>query len=185
MRYYDNLKTVLSELQSALLAVDEDEIEAFVVSLMRTNRVFAVGVGRVQLSLLAFVKRLNHLGIKATYVGAIDEPAIGEGDMLLIGSGSGETAVPVTVAKIAQKYGARIVHIGSNTHSTVSSIADLTVRIPCRTKLALEDEINSIQPMSSLFEQSLLIFFDVVSLLLIEKKGIDIKALWHTHANLE
>ena len=70
-------------------------------------------------------------------------------------------------------------------NSSVSAMADVAVRIPCRTKLALPDEVASGQPMSSLFEQSLLIFLDVAAMLLIERKGIDIKALWGTHANLE
>ena len=185
MNYHDYAAKVLDEHQKVLPVVSEQEVMAFVESLITANRIFAVGVGRVQLSLLAFVKRLNHLGIAATYVGAIDEPAITSDDLLLVGSGSGETAVPAAIAGIAKKHGAKIVHVGSNTRSSISKLADLTVRIPCRTKLALEDEIDSSQPMSSLFEQCLLIFLDVVALMLIERKKIDIKALWHTHANLE
>ena len=185
MDYHEYLKKVLEEHQAVLPVVSEHEVEALVESLIAARRVFAVGVGRVQLSLLAFVKRLNHLGITATYVGAIDEPAITKDDLLLVGSGSGETAVPAAIAGIAKKHGAKIAHVGSNTRSTISKLADVIVRIPCRTKLALEDEIDSIQPMSSLFEQSLLIFLDVIALMLVERKNIDIKALWHTHANLE
>jgi len=185
MKYHEKLTAVLSELDAALSSVDERSAEAFADSLMAARRVFAVGVGRVQLSLLAFVKRLNHLGIPATYVGAIDEPAIGPEDLLLVGSGSGETKMPAVIAGLAKKHGAKIAHIGSNMNGSVSSLADLTVRIPCRTKLSLPDEINSVQPMSSLFEQCLLLFLDVTALIIIDKKRIDINTLWHTHANLE
>ena len=185
MSYQAYKKTVLAELDAALSAVDSGQIECFVNELLASRRVFVVGVGRVKLSLLAFVKRLNHLGIKATYVGAIDEPAIGREDLLIVGSGSGETAIPVAIAAIAKKIGAKIVHIGSNINSTVSALADIVVRIPCRSKLALADEIDSSQPMSSLFEQSLLIFLDITALMIIEMRKINLKDLWSTHANLE
>ena len=185
MDYHEYLKKVLEEHQSVLPVVSGQEVEALIESLLSAKRVFAVGVGRVQLSLLAFVKRLNHLGIAATYVGAIDEPAITKEDLLLVGSGSGETAIPAAIARIAKKHGAKIAHVGSNTRGTISKLADITVRIPCRTKLALADEIDSIQPMSSLFEQCLLIFLDVAALMLVERKKIDINTLWQTHANLE
>ena len=59
------------------------------------------------------------------------------------------------------------------------------VRIPVRTKNYLEDEIDSIQPMTSLFEQSLLLFGDVVAKMIIDERGLDMKSLWRYHANLE
>jgi len=176
---------VLSELETVLSLVDEKSANDFIDMLEKAGRVFVVGVGRTQLSLLAFVKRLNHIGIDATYVGAINEPAITEKDLLIVGSGSGETAIPVAIAKIAKKHNAKIAHIGSNMSSSVSSMADLTVRIPCRTKLALDSEVDSQQPMSSLFEQSLLLFADIIACMIIQKNKINIKNLWHTHANLE
>ena len=54
-----------------------------------------------------------------------------------------------------------------------------------RTKNYLEDEIDSVQPMTSLFEQSLLILGDTVAKMIIDKKQIDMKSLWKYHANLE
>ena len=185
MDYTSTKNMVLSELETVLSLVDEKSVNEFIEMLETTGRVFVVGVGRTQLSLLALVKRLNHLGIDATYVGAVNEPAITEKDLLIVGSGSGETAIPVAIAKIAKKYNAKIVHIGSNAQSAVSSMADLMIRIPCRTKLALESEVDSKQPMSSLFEQSLLLFSDIVACMIVQRNKINIKELWHTHANLE
>jgi 6-phospho-3-hexuloisomerase len=42
-----------------------------------------------------------------------------------------------------------------------------------------------VQPMGSLFEQSLLIFFDIIVMRLMEKKGLDSKTMFERHANLE
>ena len=143
MGYQEKKQIVLDELEKSLGAVKEEEVEQFVDMICDAQQVFVVGVGRVLLMLQAFAKRLNHLGIKANYVGAIDEPAITEHDVLVVGSGSGESVVPLEIMKIAKKYNAKIVHIGSNEHSSMKEYEDLFVRIPCSTKLGLEDEVKS------------------------------------------
>ena len=185
MDFYQSYRLPLAEIEGALSMVNQSEVEELVDGILDSRRVFAVGVGRVQLMLHAFVKRLNHLGIPATYVGAIDEPAITDRDLLLVGSGSGESAFPSVIAEIARKHGAKIAHIGSNMQSRISAVADIKVRIPCKTKLSLPGEFDSKQPMSSLFEQCLLIFGDAVASMLSERKGIEISSLWRNHANLE
>jgi len=186
MEDYENARSmILGEIRIALGAIDAKMVEEMIEMICSAEKIFVIGVGRVLLMMQAFAKRLNHIGINANYVGAIDEPAITEKDVLIVGSGSGETAVPVAIARIAKKHGARIIHIGSNAKSTVGEVADLFVRIPCRTKLNREDEIDSKQPMSSLFEQSLLLFGDIVAFMIIKRKNLDIKALWCKHANLE
>ena len=179
-------KIILGELNAALNAVDGKQAEKLADAIIAARKVFVVGVGRVLLMLQAFAKRLNHLGVETWFVGEINEPAITPDDLLIVGSGSGETAIPVAIAKIAEKHKARIAYIGSNMDSTVAKAAQMIVRIPCRTKLALPDELASAQPMSSLFEQSLLLLCDTLAFMIIEKKSIkDIHALWQKHANLE
>lgn len=186
MHYSEARETLAAELNLAVGSVDENAAEKLAELICGSEKVFVVGVGRVLLMLQAFAKRLCHLGIEANFVGAIDEPAITDKDLLIVGSGSGESAVPLAIVKIAKKYGARVAHIGSNAQSSMTDYEDLFVRIPCRTKLALADEINSSQPMSSLFEQSLLLFGDALAMMIIDKKNItDIHALWKKHANLE
>lgn len=67
----------------------------------------------------------------------------------------------------------------------MKELCEFMVRIPVRTKNYLEDEIDSVQPMTSLFEQSLLLFGDVVAKMIIDERQIDMKSLWRYHANLE
>jgi 6-phospho-3-hexuloisomerase len=176
---------VLDEVARALGAVDEAEVDAAVEAIRGARRVFVIGVGRVLLALEAFAKRLNHLGIPAVPVGAIDEPPITEQDLLIAGSGSGESIVPVAIVRKAKSLGARVLSIGSNREGTIAGMADVFLRIPCRTKLARPDEIPSAQPMTSLFEQSLLILCDCLCLLIMERGGIDPSASARGHANLE
>lgn len=176
---------ILGEINQSLDAVNPEQIEEFIKALLEARQVFVIGVGRVMLSLRAMAKRFNHIGIPTHCVGDISEPAITQDDMLIIGSGSGESVVPVAIAKVAHKFKAKIVHIGSNPNSSLTPITDIFIRIPVKTKLNLPDEIQSEQIMSSLFEQSLYILSDAVALYICNQKQIDLKKLWQYHANLE
>jgi len=175
----------IEECRTALDRIDPVVVDKLLDAILSADKVFFVGVGRVLLSLQAIAKRLSHLGIHTCYVGQITEPAITENDLLIVGSGSGESLFPVAIAKKAKSIGAKIAHIGSNPESSLKDITDVFVRIPVRTKLAFPDEIDSVQPMTTLFEQSLLIFGDTLAAMIVQRKNINIKSLWQYHANLE
>jgi 6-phospho-3-hexuloisomerase len=177
---------VLDELGRTLASIDSASLERLADEILAADQVFFVGVGRVMLALQCVCKRLAHLGIKAHYVGEITEPAITEKDLLIVGSGSGASLFPLGIAKKARaSVNCKIVHIGSNPNSEMKEICDFMVRIPVRTKFYLEDEIDSCQPMTSLFEQSVLLMGDILAKLIIEQREIDMKSLWKYHANLE
>jgi len=183
--YVGECAEVVGELQRTLSSVDPDSVEHLVDAILGAEKVFFVGVGRVMLSLQAITKRLAHLGIDAHHVGEITEPALTDRDLLIVGSGSGNSLFPVAAARKAKSLGATVVHVGSNPRGEMSGIADFMVRLPVRTKLYLNDEIDSKQPMTSLFEQSLLLLGDIVAKIIIERRGLDLHELWRHHANLE
>ncbi|MCF6464944.1 6-phospho-3-hexuloisomerase [Clostridium sp. Cult2] len=183
--YYEVEKEIICELQRTLDKVDANDVNKLLAEINKAEKVFFVGVGRVLLSLEAIAKRLAHLGIKSYVVGQITEPAITEKDLLIVGSGSGETAFPLIIAEKAKKFNATVVHIGANSNSSMKAYSDHFVRIPVSTKLQLPNEIQSIQPMTSLFEQSLLLLGDTLALMMIKQQNIDMASLWEYHANLE
>lgn len=180
-----SFNTALEECRMALDKIDSAAVDELLDAILSADKVFFVGVGRVLLSLQAIAKRLAHLGIYTCYVGQVTEPAITENDLLIVGSGSGESLFPVVIAKKAKNIGTKIAHIGSNPESSLKPITDIFIRIPVQTKLALPDEIKSQQPMTTLFEQSLLIFGDTLAAMIVQRKNINIKSLWQYHANLE
>ena len=185
-QYKKTCDAVLDELRVTLDSIDPESLEKLTNAILEADQVFFIAVGRVLLSLQSVCKRLAHLGIKAHYVGEITEPAITKNDLLIVGSGSGGSVFPLNIAKKARKnVGCKIVHIGSNPNSEMKDICDFMVRIPVRTKFYLEDEIDSCQPMTSLFEQALLLVGDILAKMIIEKENLDMKGLWQYHANLE
>ena len=184
-QYKKTCDAVLDELRVTLDSIDPESLEKLTNAILEADQVFFIAVGRVLLSLQSVCKRLAHLGIKAHYVGEITEPAITKNDLLIVGSGSGTTLFPAAIAQKAHQLGAKVVHIGSNPNSPMREIAEFMVRIPVRTKYYLEDEIDSEQPMTSLFEQTLLLLGDVIAKMMIDRRKLDMKALWQYHANLE
>lgn len=186
-QYKETCKAVLGELEKTLFSIDEEMLERLLEEILNAKQVFFVGVGRVLLSLQAVCKRFAHLGIKTHYVGEITEPHFGEGDLLIVGSGSGGSIFPLNIAKKARETvpGCKIIHIGSNPNSEMKEIADFMLRIPVRTKQYLEDEIDSCQIMTSLFEQSILLLGDILAKMMVDRQKLDMKALWEYHANLE
>ena len=185
MSFAEGRELVLLELRTSLESIDSEQVEQLLEAVLSARKVFFVGVGRVLLSLQAIAKRWAHLGIDTHFVGEITEPAITAEDLLIVGSGSGTTLFPAGIAQKAHKIGAKVVHIGSNPNSDLKDIAAFMVRIPVRTKYYLEDEIDSRQPMTSLFEQTLLLLGDIVAKMIIERRELEMKALWQYHANLE
>ena len=184
-QYLQTADSVIDELVRTLHSIDAGETEQMVEMILSARKVFFIGVGRVMLSLQAIAKRWAHLGIDTHLVGEITEPAFTNEDILIVGSGSGNSLFPVAIAGKAHGIGAKIIHIGSNRNGNVGKYSSLMVRIPVRTKEYLQDELDSIQPMSSLFEQSLLLLGDIVAKIIIDKQGLDLKGLWQFHANLE
>lgn len=186
-QYDRGCAAVLEELERTLRSIDAAALERLARDMMRAGKVFFVGVGRVMLALEGACKRFSHLGLSAHCVGDITEPALTDEDLLIVGSGSGASLFPLGIAKKARRVapGSTIVHIGSNPESEMRGIADYMVRIPVRTKLYREDEIESCQPMTTLFDQSLLLMFDILAKIMIEENGLDMKSLWRMHANLE
>ena len=170
--YEKACQDVLAELQKTMASIDAASLERLVDEILAADQVFFVGVGRVMLALQCVCE--------------ITEPAITKNDLLIVGSGSGGSLFPLGIAKKARKIvDCKIVHIGSNPNSEMKDICDFMVRIPVRTKFYLEDEIDSCQPMTSLFEQSVLLLGDILAKMIIEDRHLDMKSLWQYHANLE
>ena len=183
--YNQATKKITDEITASLTNINSEDVEKLLIEINNAEKVFFVGVGRVLLSLQAIAKRLAHLGIKTYVVGEITEPAITDKDLLIVGSGSGGTQFPLIIANKAKRFNARVAHIGANPNSPMSEYSDLFVRIPVSSKVDDPGEVQSEQPMKSLFEQSLLLLGDTIALMMVNNKNIELESLWEHHANLE
>lgn len=183
--YTEVQRQIVGECAQAMSMIRDAETDRLIWEILQADKIFFVGVGRVLLSLESICKRFNHIGLKAYYVGEVSEPAITGQDLLIAASGSGESLYPLVIAQKAKEWKARIALISSNPDSSLARIADLFVRIPVRTKLSLPGELASIQPMTTLFEQCLLLYGDTLAKMIIERRNLNMDTLWRYHANLE
>ena len=179
-------EVILRELSEAMAHIDEKQLDQLIAAMTQPHRrVLCVGVGRVLISMKAWVKRLRHLDIDLNFVGSESEEPIGPGDLLLVASASGESLFPVAIARKAKEMGAQVIYIGCTVPSTASSLADHIVCLKGRTKFSRSDDMVSIQPMSTLFEQQLYLLGDVIALELMNRYGWDEAYVKSRHANLE
>ena len=175
---------ILVELKQTLERIDDGDAEELVEGISRAKKVFVAGGGRSGFMAKAFVMRMMHVGLDAYVVGETVTPNLEADDIFIVGSGSGETQSLAAMTKKAKEIGAIVVAVTINPQSTIGKLADITIEIPAQAK-AEGDSGKSIQPMGSLFEQSLLLFYDAVILNFMEKKGLSSEKMYGRHANLE
>jgi 6-phospho-3-hexuloisomerase len=177
---------IVQELGRTLGAISPEDGEALVDAILASRKVFVAGAGRSGFMVRAFAMRLMHLGFDSFVVGETVTPNLEKGDLLVIGSGSGETGSLVSMAGKAKKLEAGLALVTIFSKSSIARLADLVVRIPAPTaKSEVETGFASMQPMGSLFEQSLLLFLDSVIVRLMERRGKDSRTMFMRHANLE
>ena len=154
--------------------------------IMRARRLFLEGRGRSGLMMRAFAIRLTHLDIHCHVVGESTTPGLQPRDLLLVGSGSGETVTAVLAAKSAKAAGGTLGVLTARHESTLAHMADVHVLVPAPVREMMDSEpVATIQPMASLFEQSLLMLLDTIVLMLKDRLRQDEQKMLARHSNLE
>lgn len=177
---------VISEIGSVLERIDPHEVDQLVEAIIRTRRLFIDGRGRSGLMMRAFAIRLTHLDIHCHVVGESTTPSFQAGDLLLVGSGSGETITPLLAAKTAKGVGGMVAVLTSRRESAMAQVADFIVHVPAPVReLSKVEPVTTIQPMGSLFEQSLLLLLDTIVLMLKDRLQQDERMMMARHSNLE
>ena len=199
MRYLTQAyNELLDGIRKAMEELDPKQVEEFLKALTTVRseekKVLVVGAGRSGLVGRAFAMRLMHLGFNVHVLGETINPYIGEGDVVVVVSGSGSTTLPVTVANMAKELGAKILAVTSQPESPIGSTADFRVDIPGREQILAEVEYHSRQlrgehaslaPMGTMFEDTCMIFLDSVIVELMTSLGLTEEAMKRRHATIE
>ena len=179
-------KEIVDELAHVVHSISETDTKQFAERILQAKKIFIAGAGRSGLMARAFAMRLMQMGFETYVVGETITPNIDEDDILILGTGSGETKSLVLMAEKAKKLNASIAVATIFRHSTIGKLADLSVVLPAQPKTGgVDGGYKSIQPMGALFEQSLLVFYDAVILQLMAMQGADSDTMFTRHANLE
>ncbi|MBP6034003.1 MAG: 6-phospho-3-hexuloisomerase [Candidatus Moranbacteria bacterium] len=176
---------ILEEIGNVLEKIDERQINELVRGILSARKIVVCGAGRVGMATRGFGMRLGHLGLQAYTLGDAVVPSISEGDLFLVSSGSGETQTIYDLVEIAKKNGAKVSLVTGNPESRMGKLADTIVEIKAPSKTKSIEGFISIQPMTTLNEQCLGIFYDAVVLDLMEKMNETHDSMWARHSNLE
>lgn len=175
---------ILGELKGTLLALSETQIQTAVECLLSARRVFFAGAGRSRLALEMAAMRMMHLGLTVYVAGEVVTPAIEQGDLLVVASGSGTTAGSVRAAQVAKEVGAEVLALTTAPSSELGTLASAVLTIPAAVKHGDRGDI-SIQYAGALFEQTVLLLLDTIFHEMWHQRGQSAEDLWKRHANLE
>lgn len=195
-RVQDMMKLMASKIRAIANTISDEDVENFIEKLLKAERIYVMGAGRSGLVAKAFAMRLMHLGMQAFVVGETITPALNEGDIIVVFSGSGRTRTVADIAETAKDIGAKICLITSNADSRIGRISDCIVIIEHQRDSVGNDEMEfeirqmmgdhkSFAPLGTLFETTSMIFADAVISMLMEITKTDEDALKNRHTNIE
>ncbi len=186
-------------IEEASKRINSDEVSRFIDLLAGlyddpARKVLVMGAGRSGLIGRAFAMRLLHLGYNSFVLGDTIVPSIKKGDVVIAISGSGKTKLIVTAAEAAKQVGATVIAITTFPDSPLGKLADLTVKVPGRTKHSRLDDYFARQilgiheplaPLGTLFEDTALVFLDGIIYALMERLRVSEDEMRSRHANIE
>ncbi len=179
------LEIVLEEIKGVVSHADEEGSRQLVEAIFSARRIVVHASGRMGIMSSGFAMRLAQLGFHSHVLLEPTTPGLGKDDLLILSSASGETQTVYQVAALAKQHGLRIALITARPESRIGGLADIVVKMPMFNKLSPAESPASIQPMTTLSEQSLLVYFDLLVLWIMQASGQTGEDLWQRHFNLE
>lgn len=179
------LDTIRSELAEVCGQVRDADIESCCRELTGAARIFVVGAGRSGFMASAFAMRLLHLGYVVHVVGEATCPAFAAGDTVVAVSGSGGTSGTVRAVREANRARATVIAVTTDSTSELAEAASTVLAIPAATKHRADREAPTVQPLSSLFDQTVHLVLDAVCLKLALRTGVDNTAANAAHVTTE
>lgn len=186
MNIKENISNILKELSENNSKIDNEQAQELVNQIKKAKHIFLQGAGRSGIAIRGFANRLLHLGFSVSVVGEISSPHTKPGDLLIIGSGSGETGSLKSLAKKAFENGVSIALITMKAESSIAKLSQTVLVLPGSTKTD-NDRVSGqfSQPMGSAFEQLCFIAYDAIILELMQQLGESSETMFKRHADLE
>lgn len=157
-------RKILIEIEEVCDHITSNEVNAVLQQINKEHVIFVDGDGRSGLVIKCFAMRLVHLGYRTYVIGETITPAMKPRDIYIGVSGSGTTETVCFQAEKAKSIGCTCIAISAKKESRLAKICDLVLQIPGTIKKDQNEERQSIQLLSSLFDQSLHIIVDMIAL---------------------
>lgn len=186
MSVQENTVNILKELEQNALKIDNTQAMKFISKINNAKHIFLQGAGRSGIAIRGFANRLLHLGFSVSVVGEISSPHSKPGDLLIIGSGSGETSSLKSLAQKAVENGVDVALVTMKEGSTIGKLAECVLVLPGTVKEANDPKPGQFsQPMGSAFEQLCFVAYDAIVLELMTQLDETSESMFNRHADFE
>lgn len=186
---------IICEVSPVLHRAHPEQLERAAEAICKAKKIFVAGMGRTGYMMRCFAMRLMQMGLQAYMVGDTGTPSANEGDLLIIGSGSGETESLKTFASKAVKRNVKLLVFTASPRSTLAQAADCLVLVDTQEKehkaadgsmlIYKTDNIGQKMALGSKCEMSTLIYTEVVSMMVFSKLGCREEDMMGRHATFE
>ena len=191
-KIYDRFKKTLVEIANQINintdAIDFDKILELANLIFKikskNNKVFVYGAGRSGFIGRCFAQRLMHLGINSCFISDAVTYRYTKNDLLILISGSGETASSIAIAKKANEIGGNIVLFTTNPNSSIGKISKLVIEVKGKSKDAAITK-ETLAPYTSLFDISTLSVLDSIGSVLMNVLNVSENDIDKRHASIE
>ncbi|WP_410509212.1 6-phospho-3-hexuloisomerase [Methanosarcina hadiensis] len=190
-----SMEFIVDNINEVIKLLDREAIKNMLQKILDGERIFVMGAGRSGLVAKAFGMRLMHLGFTVYVVGETTTPAVGQKDIVIAISGSGETRSIADLGKIVKDIGSTLITVTSKKESTLGRISDITMVLPSKTKndhdaggsleKNMRGDYKNLPPLGTSFEITSLVFLDSVIAQLITLIGATESELKARHTNIE
>ena len=187
MNFDEMYRKIFSEYEQVFQKIDRKNIRDFMNTVRESNRIFLIGVGREGMATKAFAMRLMHMGKEIHWIWDDTTPAIEPGDLLIATLGDGQIGHIHYICERAKEAGGKVyVVTGSPSGRTAKELADQVLFLPAAVYRGTDAVVPSFQPMGNLFEQCLLILFDMVIMMLVDEDAAQsFEKMSRKHRNVE
>lgn len=168
-----------------LTGIDQASIDALAEAMLAAKRVFVAGWGRAGNVIKILSMNCSQMGLKTHIVGDNSTPSIHEGDILVIGSGSGETDTMKILADQAKEHGATLALVSGNPDSYIGKRADYNIKIERIGASTPEEKEKASIAITRSFYQVVVMLNDCIMTQMMEKLGLTFEDVRRYHNNLE
>ena len=143
----DNIQTNIE-----FLRTHKNTVNKFVDIIEKTARegncIFVVGSGRSAMVGQMFQTRLEHLDVPVSFItNSRSVPHLKRGDLLIVISGSGRTAIVKAIIESYLDQNPQIISITSYPESWIGRMSNLVVKLVGRTKVDVERREKGVHPL--------------------------------------
>jgi 6-phospho-3-hexuloisomerase len=176
--YKESVNSLIDAVRKVAEDVPQKDLDVLIDSILNGNKIFIYGSGRSGLVGQYFSVRLVQLGRDDVhFVGDMTTPIIGKDDVVILISNTGETMSAVQTANIARRMGADVICVTSSKMSKLAHASNHVIAL--NTKVDFD---KGIAPLGTIFEDAVVLVFDGMIPLLMERLGVNEDDMRKRHA---